>query len=215
MAYSSLAFRNIQGNIEKKESIIALHGNHGDGADLLPLTEAISEGRRIEAPTAARGIYDFRTRVSSSWYGGMDPSKPDPASFGDSLAQIEMFIHDAHQRAGADAPKPWLLGYEQGAVLALTISLIAPDLISGVMGIDGGLPQFSDPSLLPPVQADLPILLIGDSSRKESGPSLEKTAATLKDLGRKVDVTIYTDAGTFPDEVNVALRSWLQQQSSN
>lgn len=104
----------------------------------------------------------------------------------DSLAQIERFIYDVQARAGEGAPKPWLLGYEQGAVLASTVALMAPDLIGGIIAIGGGLPSFSNEKLLEPMEGNLPILYITDSTQEERATHIETSAKQLKDLGNQV-----------------------------
>ncbi len=132
--------------------------------------------------------YCRRRECSSSWYGGSDPHRPDPASFGDSLAQLERFIYDVQNRAGEDASKPWLLGYEQGAVLASTFALIAPDLVSGIIALGGGLPSFSSEALLEPMNGNLPVLLIGDSQEEEHSSNIKASAAQSEKLGNDVTV---------------------------
>lgn len=210
--YSQLVYREIdpaEQNAADQHTIVALHGDRGELDDLLPLARSLGPGQRIVAPEAARGVYAGLHIVSRTWFGGTR-QRPEPASFGDSLAQLERFMYDVRARQGTDRqPPPWLLGYDQGAVLALSIGIIAPDLISGVMAICGGLPTFSDPKLLDPVASDLPILLIGDGSNRPSAETrIDSTATRLAQLGNRVTVRWVEDVAQLGESVTNELRLW-------
>ena len=60
-----------------------------------------------------------------SWYLGADVSRPEAASFGDALAQVDAFV--------ADLDRPFVFaGDEQGAALAVMLALHAPEGLVGV-----------------------------------------------------------------------------------
>jgi predicted esterase len=212
--YSQLAYRQVESTnqLATPRTIIALHGHRGSHDDLVPLATSIDKGIRAVAPEAARGVYRSVQLLSRTWFGGTI-GRPEPASFGDSLAQIERFIHDVRNReGGANPSRPWLLGYDQGAVLALSIGLIAPELISGVMAICGGLPTFSDPTLLEPVESDLPVLLIGDNDqRDETDTQIASTASTMERLGHRVTVEWVEGASKLDSNVVDRLRAWFPE----
>lgn len=188
MPHSILGYRTVPADSESAGTIITLHGNNQSSDAMLPLAKEVANGRRIEAPEAARGIYQFRTRTKSTWYGGYDIHQPEPTSFADSLAQIERFIYDAMDRSGHGAPRPWLIGYEQGAVLASTMAMIAPDLLSGVIALGGGLPELHTDLLPDPLQGEIPIQLIADSNDDAVKSRIEASATRLTELGNRVTV---------------------------
>jgi predicted esterase len=151
--------------------------------------------------------------VSHTWFGGTW-QHPEPASFGDSLAQLERFVCDVRSReTGTGAPSPVLLGVDQGASLALSLALMVPDLITGVMAIGGGLPTFSDPTLLAPVEARLPILLLGDADGPPTAAlEMTETQARLMRLGHQVTVRWLHRATALGEPVAAALRTWTRTQ---
>lgn len=215
MPYSSLVYRDLLPESDQGyATIIALHGNRGQLNDLVPLARSLGPDLHVVAPEAARGVYNFRQVIAHSWYGGWEPERPETVSFGDSLAQIERFIHDVRERdRGRNDDPPWLLGYEQGATLALAMALIAPDLIRGVIAISGGLPTFSDPTLLEPVAGNLPILLVGDAAKRaDQEPKLTATADRLSQLGHRVTTDWVADAGKLGLPVTEAVCRWLVEQ---
>lgn len=208
--YSALVYRQLDASQPSTHpaALIALHGTHGGLNDLMPLVETLDTELIPIFPEAARGVFRGTTVISRTWFGGT-LERPESASFGDSLAQIERFVYDVRNRTGERAPRPWLLGYEQGAVLALTMGMIAPDLISGVMAIGGGLPSFNAPGLLEPVESSLPVLLIGDGSTKSENTHIDSTTETLRRLGNRLTVRWVPDAFALGPDVSDELRGWL------
>lgn len=214
--YSRLRYRELTeaatNSAASAPAIIAIHGDRGGPDDVLPLARTLEMGGRIVAPEAARGVYSGLELVSRTWFGGTW-QRPEPASFGDSLAQLERFVHDVGGwRGGAVAAPPLLLGVDQGASLALALAMIAPELITGVIAICGGVPTFSDPSLLMPVEARLPILVIGDAGRHSAvAPEITNTETRLARLGHQVSVRWIDAAPELDEPVTAVLRAWVGQ----
>jgi phospholipase/carboxylesterase len=219
MPHSVLAYRDLPpARAPARATVVALHGGGGWLDDLAPLARSLGPDLRVVLPEAARGLVTFRETVGHVWYGGRRIERPEPSSFGDNLAQLERFVHDVRERADAgeprpEGPRPWLLGYDQGAVLALSLAAIAPDLIAGVMAVCGCLPTFSDPDLLEYVAADLPILLIGDPDTDAPPAStVEATATRFAELGARVTTEWIAGAKELHSDVTVTLRTWLDDQ---
>lgn len=122
--------------------IVALHRRGGDAA------EALSSARRqfghrvdLVAPQAARPCNPFQSNQRAaagyqgfSWYLGDDPERPEAASFGDTLAQLDAYV----SRLG----RPFVLSGEgQGAALAIALGLHAPEGLVGVHACSNGVPS--------------------------------------------------------------------------
>jgi predicted esterase len=182
--------------------------------DLVPLARSLGAGLRVVAPEAARGVYHFREVVAHTWYGGLRSDQPEPASFGDSLAQIERFVHDVIERAPDDEPaRPWLLGYEQGAVLALAAAAVIPDLLAGVMAVCGALPEIREWE--PPYAevSDLPVLLISDPADPTiTAEQAQHSAVTLQEWGMVVTHQEIAAARRLGPLVSDTLRAWFASQ---
>src|SRR6185369_6039471 len=131
--------------------VVALHARGGDAASE---TERVrlrfGAGPDIVALGAARPCNPMQSNLRSvaayagfSWYLGDDPARPEAASFGDALAQVEAFVRGIG--------RPFVLaGDEQGAVLAIVLSLFTPDGLVGAHTvrlssptIDGWTPPFA------------------------------------------------------------------------
>jgi predicted esterase len=213
MPHSSLVYRDLRpSGGQTRATVIALHGGNGNLDDVVPLAQALGSDIRIVAPESARGVYNFRTMVAHNWYGWSHAYRPEPASFGDSLAQIERFIYDVRERAAPGEPaRPIHLGYDQGAVLALTAALALPDLLSGVMAVCGSLPQLPEDDLFPVTASDLPVMLV--SAPKDpllSSEVVEQTASRLRELGLSVTSAEIPSARKLDATVADELSRWLQ-----
>jgi predicted esterase len=113
--------------------VVVLHDRGGDAVSAAQAARA-KFGRRVDivAPQAARPCNPFQSNLQSepgyagfSWYLGDDAERPEAASFGDVLAELELFV-------AAPARAFVLTGCGQGAILAMTLALHALPNLRGV-----------------------------------------------------------------------------------
>ena len=158
---SQLGYARIQDE-PASPRVITLHGYNQNGRTQAALGLAAAPTGHIIGLESYKGVYIGRTIVGYTWYlGPID--RPAPIFFGDALSEIERFLWDYLDRQATDTPElPFLVGIEQGAVMALGAALAVPDLISGVIAVDGALPIV--PGWDPPLAElnQLPVLLLGD-----------------------------------------------------
>jgi predicted esterase len=113
--------------------VVVLHDRGGDAVSAAQAARA-RFGRRVDvvAPQAARPCNPFQSNLQSepgyagfSWYLGDDAERPEAASFGDALAELESFV--------TELARPFVLtGAGQGAILAMTLALHALPNLRGV-----------------------------------------------------------------------------------
>lgn len=210
MSRSVLRYRHLPPESEPPAAtIVALHDYRGGMNDLVPLAGSLSANVRVVAPEAARGVYEVVEIVGRTWFGG-SLAHPEPASFGDSLAQVEQLLLDVRER-WSDRRPPFLLGHGQGAVLALSLAVTAPQLISGAIALRGCLPVFSRAGLLPEVRSELPVQLVAAADDPLAN-ELDRTAEILSDLGASVARTITTDVATGGPITTSLLRVWFEER---
>jgi predicted esterase len=203
MSRSQLVYRAVAPDQGPEEAtVIALHGRNGTLDDLVPLASSLGPAVGVFAPEAARGVYDGLELVSHTWFGLRADGEPEPASFGDSLFQLEQFVYDVVDRADGQGRLPFVLGYDYGAVLALAAATVIPDFLAGVMAVGGHLPTI--PGWDSPVErADgLAVLLVGDAADRDS-------ARRLRQRGAEVTTVEVDGAHLLGDEVAATLRQWL------
>jgi len=206
---SQLLYARIQ-DVAASPRVITLHGYQGHGDDPTNLGRAAAPDGRIIGLQSYKGVYVGRHIVGYTWYVG-PIDRPSPVFFGDALAEIERFLWDELDRQGIEQPeRPLLLGVEQGAVMAIGAALAAPDLISGVISVDGALPIV--PGWEPPLAplAGLPVLLLGDLATTSDAPVLRRD-----DLARQLDAWGASACWSNPSpgaERDRVMADWLVQQ---
>lgn len=170
-ALSNLRYDRIQDGTGTPR-IITIHDYDETSTGQAKLAQAVAPSARIIGLESYKGVYVGRHITGYTWYlGPID--RPAPIFFGDSLAEIERFLWDEVDRQQTDRPElPYLLGVRQGAVMALAAALATPDLLSGVIAVEGALPLVPgwDPPLAP--LAGLPVLILGDLPVTSEAPVL-------------------------------------------
>lgn len=118
-------------------TLIALHADGADAAQLLRWCGERAPDLDVVAPQAPRARNPFLSSASPddprwrdyagySWFRSDDAGRPEPASFGDSLAQLEQLALELHEAGRAPL---FLVGLREGAVLAAELAALRPDLI--------------------------------------------------------------------------------------
>jgi len=121
-------------------TLVVLHGYGADEHDLLPLGHELDPRFRVlslQGPIALGGpmrawfnlSQDVRGRIS------FDPDEAR-AAVRAVLAAVE--------EIAAESPKPFLLGFSQGAGIALGVALLRPDLVAGVLSLSGVVRALED-----------------------------------------------------------------------
>lgn len=114
----------------------------------------------ITGVQASKGVYLGRTITGYMWYVG-PLLTPSPVHYGDAIVEMERFLWDELDLQDDPAPRrPFLIGWEQGAVMALTMAAATPNLLSGVIALEAVFPTV--PGWEPPLAPlnGLPVLLI-------------------------------------------------------
>jgi phospholipase/carboxylesterase len=136
--------------------LLLLHGYGANERDLFDLADALDPRLHVVSARAPLAL----PWGGFAWYHlGGAPGRllPDAASRDAAVATLERFVAELPGRLGADPRRVYLLGFSQGAILALALVARAPQLVAGVIAVSGYL----DPELLPeqmPTFEDLPIL---------------------------------------------------------
>ena len=154
---------------ERLGTLVALHGDGADSSELVAICSAAAPGFHLIAPQAPRARNPFhssappdderlRAYVGFSWFRTDDAGRPEPASFGDSLAQLEALVRELAERGGAPL---YLLGRGSGATLALGAAQAFPELLAGVVALDGTRPEIPGWSERFPIPAELPLVELG------------------------------------------------------
>jgi len=139
----------------------------------------------------------------------------EPGSLGDSLWQLEQFIYDLLDDRPGRAWPPFLLGYDQGAVMALTLALVIPDYLASVVAIRGYLPDLQSWPIEALEMDNLPVLLMCDPEDTGfPGSFTDEAARQLSAHGAQVSVQEVPGAHALGRGVGHVLQSWLRSHGA-
>jgi predicted esterase len=212
---SQLIYQKIQVDRESPR-IITLHGYNQFGRDVAAYGLAAAPEGRVISLESYKGVFSWKTITGYTWFVGPE-SRPSPLFFGDALAEIERFLWDEvdRQHEGQDEPQraelPFLVGVDQGAIMALATAAAVPDLLSGVIAVSGTLPVV--PGWSPPLAPldGLPVLVLDPPTGPDPVEGVlagETLAETFTAWGATVTRTT-VPAGAIPAET---MRTWIAAQ---
>jgi len=142
--------------------VVVLQRYGGSPEELVPLARALAPSSEVLLPDGPRALYTGRALLATYWYVATDHTRPDGPSFGDVLFHVEQFLLDVQERRADEDAGILLVGDEQGAVLALSMALVRPELLTGVVALRGCLPEVAGWEPLARDLDGLPILLVSD-----------------------------------------------------
>ena len=178
---------------EAAAAAVLLHGRGDTAEGILSLGRAIAvPGLALVAPQAAGNTwYPYRFTA---------PAEQNEPFLSSALLAVE----DALARVGAAGVKPErtaLVGFSQGACLALEFAARNARRLGAVVALAGGLIGADDePRSIGSDLAGMPVLIgVGDRDSHISVARVESSASALRALGAAVEVRIY--AG-LPHTVN-------------
>jgi predicted esterase len=169
--------------------LIAIHGRGGGAEDIMALAKEVAPpGITILAPQAA----------GNTWYPYrfLEPTERNEPYLSSALRIVADLIAQLGEQ-GIPSERVALLGFSQGACLALEAAARNARRYAGVIGFSGGL-------IGPPGTAfdfagslDRTPVFIGSSDVDPHIPKerVEETAAALQRLGAAVDVRLYPGMG--------------------
>lgn len=139
---------------------------------------------------------------------------PIRETFDAAVGQLEAFIHYATEKYPIDPGKRYLLGFSQGAILAMTLALTMGDRLKGIAALNGYVPEF--------VKTEYPLRSVDDVSVFLSHGQYDsvfpvrighETATYFKDLTSRLTFEIYpTDHGVSePNQRDVL--NWMKRDA--
>lgn len=136
LSIKHLARPNSEGVVGKPPLLIMLHGVGSNEEDLFTLAPQFDPSFYI---LSARGPYQLAPN-QFAWYEMIFKPQglvitPDQAE--ESRQKLALFIEEAIEHYEVDPSRVYLLGFSQGAIMALSLLLTAPQNLTGVIAIAG------------------------------------------------------------------------------
>ena len=134
---------------ERPPLLVLLHGVGADEHDLMPLADGLDPQlfcASLRAPHEAQGM--GRAWFAIDW--STSPPAYDLAEAEASRAAICALLPELVRRHGTDPARTFVLGFSQGAAMALAVALTRPDLVRGLVLHSGRLLPDLPPRIAPP-----------------------------------------------------------------
>ncbi|NBD24179.1 alpha/beta hydrolase [Paenibacillus glycinis] len=131
--------------------IFTLHGKGSNERNMFGLASALSEAFIIV------GIRGNRTLGSGyQYYDLKSIGNPIREQFDEAMRELAAFIGAASEAYPIDPGRRYLLGFSQGAILAMSLALTMGDRLKGIVALNGYVPEF--------VKAEYPLRSVQDVS---------------------------------------------------
>ncbi len=193
-------------------TLVLLHGLGTKEDDLLPLAAEL--GRDDVLAIGARAPQEYPTGfgMGYAWYDFEAPGQALARGVEAAVGLLEPFLEDVIAGYPVDPQRVFLLGFSQGAVMALAVSLQRPDLAAGVIALSGHLPPGQEPS-----RADdrgrFPVFIGHGANDPLIGVQAARDAANaLRTGGHEVSLQEYPVGHSISAEELADVGSWLATQ---
>jgi len=176
-------------------AVVLAHGRGADENDLLPVARELPEELHVVSLRAPEQLGPGYT-----WYdldvpdGDLHRSQPEATDFRRSLDAVAASVEGAVDAYGLDPDRVGLLGFSQGAIVAVSLLLEAPERYAWVAALHGYLPA-SHADRSPDCVRGKPVF-VGAGRADEIIPDRRSEAAAdrLREVGAAVTFRRY-DAG--------------------
>lgn len=175
--------------------IVVLHGRGGGAGRLRTLLTRLDEPARVVLPRGSVRTGDG----GRAWYGPRADGRAQDAVAGavgaatDDLGSLLESIQDQRPTCG----KAIVVGWSQGGVLAFSLALEHPELLSSAIAVAGTVPERLVPEALEP---HAPIVALhGIQDARVSYQHTRKVVKRLESLGYAVELHGYRHGGHEPD----------------
>ena len=132
-------------------TLVLLHGRGDSAAGIAPLAFEFERDDllvlSVQAPLELGGVMSG----GYEWYRLRQPRHLDEATLRDSLAALAEFLDMVTAAYPVDPERIVLLGFSQGAVMALGAQALRPDSVAGVIALSGYFPIEVEPEAGNPV----------------------------------------------------------------
>ncbi len=176
--------------------VVVLHGVGADAQDLAPLARALSEA----LPDDAFLVPDGHEAMDGAPHGrqwfnrtGIDEANR-PARVGAAARDVSSWIDGELARRGLDGSRLVVVGFSQGAILAMDLALRRAPPPAAVVAIAGRYAV--EPAAVPATPRAVPVLILHGTKDAVMQPAFANEAAEhLRAAGAVVDVQLLPGLG--------------------
>lgn len=183
---------------------VMIHGRLGNEDVMWVFRKVIPRPWLVVAPRAP-----LAEKELFSWYYQPYGVWPDLASFEPAVGALERFILALPRLYNADPDRIYLMGFSQGAAVALATALRRPGLVRGVAGLVGFVPTATEEEVSGGLEG-LPVFL-ATGTRDETIPYevAQASLALVRQSGADVEYHEYETGHKLTSAGMQDLRKWF------
>ncbi|WP_219835048.1 alpha/beta hydrolase [Paenibacillus sp. R14(2021)] len=132
-------------------AVFTLHGKGSNERNMFGLVQPLQDEFII---IGIRG--NLTLGAGYQYYGLISLGNPIREQFDPAIAELTAFIHEITAHYPIDPGKRYLLGFSQGAILAMTLALTMGAELKGIVALNGYVPSF--------VKTEYPLRSVKDMS---------------------------------------------------
>lgn len=209
LVFPHLAREAAPGEVRPAMAVV-LHGYGGTAEGMFALAPYLDERLLVLVPQAPFPLWNG----GWGWYPlGQGPVAPvlDVEMLEESRAGVLELARGAARMYGADPERLFLVGFSQGAALALTVALTEPERLAALVAMSGRvvpeiLPRMAEPERIRP----LPVLLThGRDDEVVPVSQGHATRALLQRLGNPVRYQEYPVGHVLSPECLLDVTDWI------
>ena len=190
-------------------TLVLLHGYGADEHDLLPIGHELDPRLRVvslQGPVVLGG-------PMRAWFNLSQDPRGRISFDVEETREAVRTAAEAIEEIAAGSPRPLLLGFSQGAGIALGVSLLRPDLAAGVISLSGVVRALDERDHAPPAEMrGFPVFAAHGLEDPLIPIGLARKLRDLASLGVEVEWHEYPMGHmVIPEEIDDA-RQWLRQR---
>lgn len=196
-------------------TVIALHGWGASAHDLIGLAPYVAGERVLTlCPQGTTRLAIGGGMEGYGWFPLERGRPPDPRAFLKAAGELRAFVDAACERYPVDRRRTVVLGFSQGGLMAIDLTLRAADRFAGLVVLSSWLPEILAANLPDtPAQKGFPVLQIHGTEdpqvevarAREARPLMERFGVDLTYREFPMDHEIR------PEALTVIVR-WLQEK---
>ena len=160
---------------------------------------------------AVRGNLEFKNGYA--YYLLEDFGKPDMDTFDACMKKMPAFVNEMIEEYPVDKDHVYLGGFSQGAILSNTLALLMGDKISGIVSMNGYVPEFLEERYGVKSVEHLDVFLSDGKEDEIFPPEIgKKNEAYFKAQGAHVVYTTYDTAHQIGEQNKKDIAQWLLDQ---
>lgn len=189
--------------------VFTLHGKGSNERNMFGLIATLADDFII---IGIRG--NLPLGAGYQYYDLKSLGNPIREMFDEAVKQLEAFIHYATEKYPIDPGKRYLLGFSQGAILSMTLALTMGDQLSGIVALNGYVPDF--------VKTEYPLRSVKDVSIFISHGEYDsvfpvrighETASYFKDQTLRLTFKLYPTDHGVSEENQLDVLNWLKHDA--